>query len=117
MHALSSGTVALQPLQLVHLVGALVPLVVALITKRYAEPWVKVTVNLVAVALGASIVYLARDTGGYDLDGFANAFVNALVADVVAYFGALRYTAVLAIERRTPSIGVGKERPALHRAA
>jgi hypothetical protein len=117
LQPLQSGVVALQPLQLVHLVGALVPLLVALVTKRYAEPWVKVATNLVALALGASIVYLARDTGGYDLAGFVNAFINALVADVVAYFGALRYTAVLAIERRTADVGVGTSRPVAHRAA
>lgn len=117
MHPLSSGVVALQPLQLVHLVGALIPLLVALVTKRFAAPWVKVAVNLVALALAASIVYVARDTGGYDLAGFVNAFVNALVADVVAYFGALRYTAVLAIERRTGHVGIGTEVPTLRAAA
>jgi hypothetical protein len=95
------------PQTLVLLLGALVPLLVALATKRYAQPWVKVATNVVAAALVASLAHLATASGHYDLPGFWRAFLEALVASGVSYEVLLKNTAVRAIESSTGHWGLG----------
>lgn len=98
----------MDPQTLVYLLGALVPIPVALVTKRYARPRVKVATNVVASALVASMAHLATADGHYDLAGFGGAFVAALVASVLSYKAVWQYTLVEAIERSTGRWGLGE---------
>ncbi len=92
---------------LVILLGAAVPLPVAAITKKYAQPWVKATTNLVATALVASLAHLATADGHYDLAGFWAAYQAALAASVLSYLALWRHAVGKQIEDATADWGLG----------
>ena len=97
----------MDPQTVVLLLGALAPLLVAVATKRYAAPWVKVATNVVASALAAGLAHLATSSGAYDLADFWRALLEALVASAVAYEAVWQHTLVELIERTTGRWGLG----------
>ena len=100
------------PANAAKLVGLIVPLLVALVTKKIASSGLKGVLNLGLSAIAGSAAYLVAETGGYDLGGFANATINAFVVSIVAYYGVYRPTGVSeSVAAKTSDFGLGK--PAL----
>ncbi len=97
----------MDPQTVVLALGSLVPLPVALVTKRYAQPWVKVLVNMVGSVLVAALVHLATDEGGYDLPTLWRAFLQAAAASALAYAAVWKHAVVRAIESATGGWGLG----------
>ncbi len=93
-------------------IGLAIPLLVALVTKRVASRGLKGVLNLVLSAVGGSAVYLVAKDGGYDVEGFVNATLNAFVVSVATYYGVYKPTGVSAkLQNKTAGFGLGK--PAL----
>lgn len=97
----------MDPTTVVLLLGAAVPLLVAVVTKKFAEPWVKVATNVAATALVAALAHLVTSNGVYDLAGFWGAFVHALAASGLAYMILWKNTLGLALENATADFGLG----------
>jgi len=91
------------------LLGLLIPLLVALATKKIASSGLKGIVNLVLSAIGGSAAYLIADTGGYDFNGFVNAAINTFVVSIVSYYGVYKPTGVSdTVAVKTSAFGLGK---------
>jgi hypothetical protein len=94
------------------LIGAFLPLLVAVITKRYATQAVKGVANFVLSTITGSIGYLVGADGAYDIRGFINAAFNTLVVSAAAYYVVWRPTgAAGSVAVATENFGIGK--PAL----
>lgn len=84
--------ISLDAATLTRLLGLLVPLLVATITKKYASAGLKGFLNLVASAVVGSLVYLVAENGGYDWTGFVNASLDTFMTSIIAYYGVLKPT-------------------------
>ena len=78
---------ALDATSVVFVVGALVPLLVDLITKRYTTTRVKTVANAVASVVLGGLVYLVGADGSYDWRGFANGAANVFLISLLSYLG------------------------------
>lgn len=91
------------------LIGLGVPLLVALITKRFASSGLKGVLNLVLSAIAGSATYLVAADGSYDVTGFVNATLNVFLVSIAAYYGVYKPTGVSAsIAANTSRFGLGK---------
>lgn len=97
------------PTSVVNMLGILVPLIVAFISKRYASSGLKSVLNVVTSAVVSSLGYLVVASGdGYDLVGFLEAFVGTLIVSIAAYYGVLKPTNLTeAVSVRTKGFGFG----------
>lgn len=89
------------------LFGALMPLLVGIVTKRVAQPAVKATTLLVLNAINGVLVDFFATPTGFDWKG---AIVNALaglVTSVGVYYGFLKHTNNLGLNTVTADIGIG----------
>lgn len=89
------------------LFGALMPVVVGIITKKVAQPAVKATTLLVLNAINGVLVDWFATPTGFDLKG---AIVNALaglVTSVGMYYGFLKQTNNLGLNVVTADFGYG----------
>lgn len=102
------------PINVVRVLGLLIPIVTALVTKSSATSGQKAVVTLVLSALTSTVVYLvANDGSGYDWAGFVNAFINTFVPAIVAYYGLLKPTNITgSIAAKTADVGIGSSTPA-----
>lgn len=90
------------------LLGVLVPLLVAVITKRYASPGLKATLNVLSAAIVGSLGYMVAADGGYDLDGFVNSFLNTFIVGIATYYGVYKPTGVTGtVAKATEGFGLG----------
>ena len=88
--------------------GLLVPLAVAFITRSNATPAVKSVTNVILSALAGVTAHLIGANGGWDWNGFFNAWFNAFVVGIVAYYGAYRPMGIApAVAARTNAFGIG----------
>jgi hypothetical protein len=94
------------PATVVQLLGALIPFLVALVTKRYAQSWVKAATSLVSTGLLAGVAVLVTADGHYNFMAFWQAFTDALLANVIVYV-LLRTSVVLRVAERTADVGLG----------
>jgi hypothetical protein len=92
----------------VRLLGLLIPLLTALLTKKLASQGLKAVVTLISSVLLGSIAYLVAADGGYDWEGFVNAFINAFLPAIAAYYGLWKPTGVAGtVANKTARFGVG----------
>jgi peptidoglycan/LPS O-acetylase OafA/YrhL len=86
--------------------GVVVPLIVALVTKRYADSGIKSLINLVLSATVAAVATLVNDT-----EHIANEFWGALTVawttSISTYFGLWRRTIAPRIAEASREFGVG----------
>lgn len=101
----------MDPMTTVKLISAFLPLLVAVITKRYATSAVKGVANFVLSTATGSIGYLVGANGGYDLRGFINAALNCVVVSGIAYLMVWKPTGVAgSVAVATESLpGIGKQ--------
>lgn len=91
------------------LLGALMPLLVGVVTKLRAPAGVKASTLLVLNAINGVLTDWFATPSGFDIKG---ALVNALAGLVVSvgtYFGFYRYTVSPALNRATAAIGIGRQ--------
>jgi hypothetical protein len=88
--------------------GILVPIIVALVTKKYASSGLKSALNVVSSAVIGSVGYLVAEDGGYNLAGFLNSFFNTFLVSVAAYYGVLKPTGIAGtVTNLKPDVGIG----------
>lgn len=98
-----------EPTNLVRLLGIVIPIVTALITKSSASSGLKSVVTTALSAVTATVVYVvAADGGGYDWQGFLNAFLNTFIPAIVLYYGLYKPTGVTTrVNVSTGAFGLG----------
>jgi len=92
------------------LVGAVMPLLVGIITKQVANAAVKATTLLVLNAINGILTDWFATPSGFDLKGAVVNALAGLVVSVGTYFGFYRYTISPALNRATAAIGFGQPR-------
>lgn len=91
--------------------GALVPLIVGAITKKYTKPAVKAVANVATSAVVGSLAYLVT-ANGYDLGGFINHTGEAFISGIAAYYGFFKPSGIAEkVQDKTATFGVGTEEP------
>lgn len=94
--------------------GALVPLVTALLTKAQATVRTKATLSTVLVWLGGTAVALASKDGAFDAHTTAETVVTAFVTYLAGYQGFWKPLGVIGgtspgvVDRATAGFGIGK---------
>lgn len=89
------------------LFGAIMPILVGIVTKKVARPAVKATTLLVLNAVNGVLVDFFATPDGFDFKG---AIVNALaglVTSVGTYYGFLKQTGNLGLNNATADFGYG----------
>lgn len=89
------------------LFGAVMPVVVGLVTKANASPNLKATVLLVLNAINGVLVEFFAAPDGFD---WRTAVVNALAAlvtSVATYYGFLKHNGNLGLNKATATVGLG----------
>lgn len=89
------------------LYGALMPLVVGLVTKLNASAALKAVLLLVLDGVASVLTEFFSGPAGFD---WKNAVVNAvaaLVVSVAAYYGLLKHTISPALNEATATVGLG----------
>lgn len=89
------------------LLGLLVPVLVAFLTKQYASSTLKGVVNLVASAILGGVTYLVAENGDYDWRGFVNGGLDVFVVSVVSYHAVLKQKVAPAVAAKTRNFGLG----------
>lgn len=93
---------------LVRIAGLLIPLLTAVLTKRFAGSRVKSLVTLALTALTATVASFAGDADGRGWNEFSAAFFNTFVAGIAAYYGLFKPAGITdAIARVTSKFGLG----------
>ena len=88
--------------------GLLIPLLVAFITKKSASSGLKGVLNVVASAVIGSITYIVAENGGYDWTGFVNGTLDTLIPSVAAYYALWKPTGVAGtVANATENFGIG----------
>lgn len=96
------------PASLVNLIGLVVPLLVALLTRSSATQGLKSVLNFLLSAVLGSAAYLVSADGGYDFEGFANASLTTFVVSITSYYGLYKKTGVAGtIADKTSNFGIG----------
>lgn len=96
------------PTAVARLIGLLVPLAVALVTKRVASQGLKGVLNALLSAIGGSVAYLVTKDNGYDFEGFVNAVASAFVVSITAYYGVYKPTGLTgSVADATANFGLG----------
>lgn len=98
----------LDPTNLARLLGILVPLLVALVTKKVASQGLKGVLNLLLSAVAGSTAYLVAHDGGYNFEGFFNQTLDAFIASITAYYGLIKPTGLAGtVAEKTANFGFG----------
>lgn len=98
----------LDPTNLARLLGVLVPLLVALVTKKVASQGLKGVINLFLSAVAGSTAYLIAHDGGYNFEGFFNQTLDAFIASITAYYGLIKPTGLAGtVAEKTANFGLG----------
>lgn len=100
--------IELEPTVLAFLVGSVVPLLVALLTKLKASPRVKAAANLVVSIVAGVVTFLSTTNGRATFLELAGAAIAAYLASGVAYHNFWKPTGVApVVNRSTPKLGIG----------
>ncbi len=96
------------PETVVSLIGLLVPVVVAIVSKRVASAGLKGVLNLLLSAVAGSVAYLVTEMGTYDLAGFLGATLNTFIVSIVSYYGLYKPTGITDnVNSATANFGFG----------
>lgn len=98
----------------VRIVGLLIPILTAVVTKHVASQGLKATVTTVLSALTAAVsVLVAADGHSFAWQAFVNAFVNTFIPAIALYYGFWKPTGLAgSVAAATKSFGLGP-RPVL----
>src|SRR5919205_1589811 len=77
----------------VRAIGFVLPMLTAVLTKRFAGSRIKSLVTLFLTALTAVVAQATTD-GPHDLSYFVQAFFNTFVAAIASYYGFLKPTGI-----------------------
>ena len=93
---------------LVRLLGLAIPLLTAVLTKRFAGSRLKSIVTVALTTLTAVVASFAGDADGRGWNEFAAAYFNTFVAGIAAYYGFYKPAGVTdGIARATSKFGLG----------
>lgn len=81
-------------LTVARLCGLVVPLVVAVITKKSASQGLKSVLNVALSAVSGVVALTIAGQGALTISGFFNAIINAFVTSIIAYYGAYKPTGI-----------------------
>jgi hypothetical protein len=105
------------PTSVVRIIGLLIPILTALVTKHVASQGLKSVVTLVLSAVTAAVAVLVSADGGFAWQAFVNAFINAFVPAIAIYYGLWKPTGVAgSVAAATKTFGLGSP-PTLETAA
>jgi len=100
------------PVEFARLLGLIVPLAVALVTKKFAPSALKSVLNVALAAVAATVATVVGVDGGWDWNAFFDAWLNAFVVGIVAYYGALKPMGIAdSVIDATSRFGVGSDEP------
>jgi len=95
------------PTNVARLIGLVVPLLVALVSKKVADGGVKGWLNVALSALAAVIATLIGADGGWAWMAFLNAWINAFIVGIAAYYGVYKPNGLTqSVTRNTANFGV-----------
>lgn len=105
----ASDVFAIDVISVARLLGLAVPLLVALITKRWASQGLKAILNLVLAAVSGAIAPVLAGNGGPDSIGeLFNLILNSFITSIVVYYGLYKPTGVsAAFADATARVGLG----------
>lgn len=97
------------------LIGTIIPIAVALVTKQTARRGVKAAVNaLLSIVAGVLSVYVSEAQGeiaSVDAAAFVTAVGAAWITSIATHYGLLKPTGITggagAVQRATPQLGIG----------
>jgi len=89
------------------LFGAVMPVLVGLVTKSNASPGTKATTLLVLNAINGVVTDYFASPNGFDWNGAIINTVAALITSVAAYYGFLKHTVSPALNSATANFGMG----------
>jgi hypothetical protein len=91
------------------LLGLVIPLLVGVLTKRYATSGVKAVVNVALSAFTGSVGYLVAANGhDYNFAGFVNSFLSVMLVSMASYYGLWKPTGVAGtVAVKTAKFGIG----------
>jgi cellobiose-specific phosphotransferase system component IIC len=92
------------------LVGALMPMLVGIITKANASANVKAITLLVLDAVGGVLTEYFATPGGFDWRNAVVSALAALITSVATYYGFLKHTNNLGLNTATARFGFGTQR-------
>lgn len=96
------------PTTVVRILGLLIPILTAVVTKRVASQGLKSVVTLVLSAVTAGVAVLVADDGGWAWQAFVNAFINTFLPAIAMYYGFWKPTGVAgSVAAKTEHFGVG----------
>lgn len=90
------------------LIGVLIPIAVALITKSNASSAVKAVTQVVLATLVVALQRVLEANGVVDLATFATTLLMTEIVAVATYYGLLKHTVNPPIARATARFGLGK---------
>lgn len=106
--SLSNHIVQAPPAFLAYAAGTIVPILVAILAKSTASRPLKVILNSILVAVGASLVVSIKMNGAIDLYGWGSAIAEAAIASWASYNGFWKPLGVApAIHKATAKFGIG----------
>lgn len=90
------------------LVGTVIPLLVALVTKEVASSGVKGVLNAVLSAIGGALTVYVAAGGAVDVVGMAHAGIETFVVSIATYYGVYKATGLSTkVQAKTANVGVG----------
>ena len=92
------------------LFGAIMPVLVGLVTKSTASASLKATTLLVLNAVSGVLTDYFASPNGFDWNGAIINAVAALITSVAAYYGFLKHTISPALNNATANFGIGGQR-------
>lgn len=96
------------PITVVRVLGLLIPILTALVTKRLSSQGLKSVVTLALSAITAGVAVLVSADGGFDWNAFVNAFVNTFGPAIAMYYGLWKPTGLAgSVAAATHSFGLG----------
>ena len=89
------------------LFGALMPVIVGIVTKANASAGLQAVVLLALDAVNGVLTDFFATPNGFDWGGTLTATLAAFITSVAAYYGLLKHTISPSINRATARVGIG----------
>lgn len=98
----------LDPTNVVYLVGLVIPLLVGLVAKKFADGAVKGWLNAILTTVVVVIATLVGPDGGWQWQEFLKAFLETFLVSIATYYGFYKPTGIAnAVQNIAPNFGVG----------
>lgn len=97
------------PTSVVRIIGLLIPILTALVTKHVAAQGLKaVTTTVLSAITAAAAVLVAADGHSFAWQAFVNAFINTFVPAIALYYGLWKPTGLAgSVAAATKNFGIG----------